>query len=319
MKLVVGFITYEDTSLKYLEYFLPSLKQALSFLTPTDYQVIAFDNSSKNDNRNRLALEYFHHKHNWPVNYYATGQNIGFGSAYNLMIEQSLKLGAKYFFVVNPDILIEPDAIKSLISALDKKPEISAASPKILRWDFKSLHKTKQIDSCGLQKKPGLIFYDIGQGEVDAGQYDTVDIIGPSGAAGLFKLEFLQKIRDKNGYYDNRFFMYKEDCDLAYRFKLANFKSIILSDAILYHDRSMAFYGSSWRSFFKNRRKLSKTARAWSFRNQHLLFIKYFLKENIWSKFLIIKQAILMLLFSLILEQFNLKEYIRMIKLLRTR
>lgn len=318
MKVVVGFIVYKDTSLKYLEHFLPSLKQALTFLESTNYQVMAFDNSPNEDNRNRLALEYFHHKHKWPINYYATGQNIGFGSAYNLMIEKSLKLGAQYFFVINPDTLLEPDVIKKLIMACDKDSSIGAASPKVMRWDFPNLNKTKQIDSCGLQKKSGLIFYDLGQGEIDAGQYDQAEIIAPSGAAGLFKLEFLKKIRDKHGYYDSRFFMYKEDCDLAYRFKLANFKSILAPGAILYHDRTMALYNSSWHSFLKNRRNLSKNTRAWSFRNQHLLFIKYFLKETTWSKVLIIRRVIVLLFFSLILEQFNLKEYFKIFKLLKT-
>lgn len=318
MKLVVGFIVYKDTSLKYLEHFLPSLRQALSFLKSTDYQVLAFDNSPNEDNRNRLALEYFHHKYKWSIRYYSTGQNIGFGSAYNVMIEQSVKLQAQYFFVINTDTLLEPDVIKKLILALDENPNVDAASPKIMRWEFSSLSKTGQIDSCGLQKKPGLIFYDLGQGEIDSGQYNQAEIMAPSGAAGLFKLEALKKIKDKYGYYDSRFFMYKEDCDLAYRFKLANFKAVLVPEAILYHDRTMAVYSSSWFAFLKNRRSLSKDARAWSFRNQHLLFAKYFLKETIWGKILIIKQIIFLLFFSLILEQFNLKEYFKIFKLLKT-
>ena len=58
--------------------------------------------------------------------------------------------------------------------------------------------------------KPGLKFYDLGQGEEDRGQYDKFDIIAPGGAAGLFRLNLLKKIKEKDAYFDPEFFMYKD-------------------------------------------------------------------------------------------------------------
>ena len=59
MKLAVGFLTYNEASAKYLAEFLPSLETALKFLSVTDYQVYAFDNSSPDNKLNYLGLENY--------------------------------------------------------------------------------------------------------------------------------------------------------------------------------------------------------------------------------------------------------------------
>lgn len=313
MKLVVGFVTYNQISSKYLAYFLPSLQAALSFLSPNDYRVMVFDNSDSDNNENRLALEFFDYKNKFKIKYFNLDKNIGFGRAYNHLFKQAEKIKAEYFLVINPDIILEKNAILNLVNYLESENDYVAAAPKILRWDFDSLQKTRQIDSCGLILKPGLRFNDLGQGELDRGQYDKARILAPTGAAGLFKMSKLKEIRLKDGYFDAQFFMYKEDCDLAYRLKLADLKTGLVSRAIMYHHRTAAFYDSGPLAFFRNRLKKSKKVRAWSFYNQHLIFLKYFTKEPFFSRIIVIFQVILLFIFSLILEQFNLKQYKKLI------
>jgi len=209
MKLVVGFITYNQASAAYLDSFLPSLQAALKFLPAAAYRLLAFDNSDPDNNLNRLALEFFSHRSSLPIDYLTEGKNIGFGAAYNRLLNKADKLGAEYFLVINPDTVLSEDALKLMLEFLDDNRELAAVSPKILRWDFKNNLKTKQIDSCGLILRPGLRFADLGQGELDAGQYDLApdsaqanlnnstahkaQIIGPSGAAGLYRLAALKK------------------------------------------------------------------------------------------------------------------------------
>ena len=309
MKLAVGFINYNDFSAKYLDDFLPSLRHSLDFLSITDKKILAFDNSSQDNNLNRLALEYFIREHPGEMISFSAQENIGFGSAYNILIAKAKKLGAKYFLMINPDVLLEPEMIKKLLIKIESADNLAVVSPKILRWDFINHLKTKQLDSCGLVLKTGLKFIDLGQGKTDEGQYDQAEIIGASGAVGLFRLSALEKIKDQYGYFDSRFFMYKEDCDLAYRLWRAGFRSALVPDALAYHDRSVAFRGQGLGQFIANRRQISRQARAWSFKNQHLLFVKYFKKENFRSQLVIAARILIMFIFSLILEQFNLKQY----------
>ncbi len=309
MKLVVGFITYNDSSAKYLDFFLPSLQEALAFLDKSEIAVLAFDNSDPDYNHNRLALEVFNHRQGGRIEYITQGENIGFSRAYNYLISEASKKGAEYFLVINPDLVLESGSIRQLLVNLEGDKQLGSVAPKILRWDFASNQKTQQIDSCGIVLRPGLKFGDLGQGEVDAGQYDKAVILGPSGAAGLYRLSALKKIKDKFGYFDSRFFMYKEDCDLAYRLKLAGFKSKLVVNAQVFHDRTVAFYGQGIGAFLKNRRLMSRQVRSWSFRNQHLIFMKHCQRETMISRLLVVKNVLFMLFFSLILEQFNLKNY----------
>lgn len=312
MKLAVGIITYNEVSAKYLADFLPSLKAALAFLKPDDYQVYAFDNSTPEFTDNRDILQAPSYQF---IKYASSGRNLGFGRAYNILIESALKDGAQYFLVINPDTILEPAAIRELVAALDNDGSLASVSPKILRWDFVGRSKTNIIDSGGLILKPGLSFSDLGQGQEDKGQFDGAEILAPTGAAGLFRLSALKNIAESRGqsnqkqYFDERFFMYKEDCDLAYRLFIAGYKSRLVATSLIYHDRTAASSGQNLEQILQDRRRKSRLIRSWSFRNQHLLFVKHWSKQNIGSKMSIIYRILLMFIFSLILEQFLLKEY----------
>lgn len=309
MKLVVGFITYNDASAKYLGDFLPSLKAALAFLPLSERQIIAFDNSNLDHNINRLSLEYFVKDNPGELIRLTKDKNLGFSRAYNFMIREAKKLKADYFLALNPDTIMEPDAVSKLLEKLASDKKIGSVSPKILRWDFAKRAKTKQIDSCGLVLKAGLRFRDLGQGERDEGQYDKLQILGPSGAFAMYRLSALEKIKTNHDYFDSRFFMYKEDCDLAYRLSQAGFESRLVAEALVYHDRTVGDFGKGIWGRLLARRRLSKQTRAWSFKNQHLIFVKHFLKEHFISQLIIIGRVGSLFIFSLILEQFNLKEY----------
>jgi GT2 family glycosyltransferase len=103
--------------------------------------------------------------------------------------------------------------------------------------------------------------------------------------------------------------MYKEDCDLDYRLFLAGWLSRQIPEAIIYHDRTAAGVGRNYLARMLNRRQKSRQVRSWSFLNQHLIFVKHWNKQNLANKLKIIFRGLLFFIFSLILEQYNLKNY----------
>ncbi len=315
MKLTVGFITYNNLTTKYLADFLASLKKALEFLPDSEYQVFVWDNSDK-DPGNRLAIEQFNQNTTNPINYFTEDKNLGFAKAYNQLIKKAVKDKSEYFLVINPDTCLEQGSIEKMIIALDQEGSLGSVSPKILSWDFINRQKTNKIDSCGLVIHPGLIFSDLGQGKEDRGQFDKTNILGPSGAAGLFRIKALKKIRVNGQYFDERFFMYKEDCDLSYRLYLAGYSSQLVPEAIIYHDRTIASSGAGFWSDIVNRRQKDQNIRSWSFLNQHLIFVKHWKKQNFVNKIKIVFRVLSMFIFSLILEQFLLKQYPKLLKLI---
>jgi len=314
MKLAVSFLCYEDSSAPYLAEFLASLEIALKQLNDEVF-ILAGDNSSEEDRRNEDYIHSYNNAHQTQIKYFDFKKNLGFAAAYNLLIDTALENEAEYFLMLNPDIILDSGAIKKMLSALESDRNSAAVCPKIYRWDFRNKQLTKTIDSCGLQLKPGLRFYDLGQGELDRGQFDQADIIGPSGAAAMFRLSDLKKIRVKGKFYDERFFMYKEDCDLAYRLRLKHLSTKLIPSSVCYHDRSASKQGGLWQTWL-NWKQRSKSTRSWSFVNQHLLFFKYILLESYYSRFLIILRIIFYAFFSLFLEQFLLKDYIRINRLI---
>jgi len=330
MKLAIGFINYNQASSRYLNYFLPSLKEALSFANLNDSLIIAFNNSFDDNGRrsdenlnNLIISKYITENPQLNVEVMEFGSNLGFSLAYNKMIDRAIESNCKYFLVINPDTFLAEDSIAEMIKSLESDDEISSVSPKVLMWDFQKNDFLSKIDTLGIAIQNNLNFIDIAQGEEDREnqllekEYDG-RIIGPSGAAGMYKLSALKKVAyfqdDKNMYFDENFFMYKEDCDLAYRLFLAGYKSDYSLNSLVFHDRSL---GNSHLTLFKKivyRRKKSKKSRSYSFINQHLIYIKYFSKQSIKAKINILFKILNLFIFSLIFEQFNLKNYKEIIK-----
>lgn len=297
-KVWVGFITYGNLTSSYLPYFLQSLRQQ----TYTDTRLVCFDNTPEERNENSEYLKQFP-----DIKIYHQNSNKGFSVAYNVLLQAAIEAGADYFLIINPDTILDPDVIEQLVKELENYPTCGSVAPKLRKWNFQARTRTSVLDTCGLTMKPGLRFIDVGQGEEDRGQYNHQSIIGPSGAAGLFRLSALEKVAVNNHYFDEAFFMYKEDCDLIYRLQLAGFKSRLVSQAVVYHDRT-ASGGSFWKRAH-NRFGRSKAANRYAFINQHFLYIKYWNLQKPKERLRIVLDSLSRGLHGLIFEPYLLSCY----------
>ncbi|MBI4812015.1 glycosyltransferase family 2 protein [Candidatus Falkowbacteria bacterium] len=302
-KLAIGFITYGESTAKYLPYFLPSLVKAAE-RSEADYKILAIDNTEEEDNENARYI-----KNNFSdVDFERAGKNLGFARAYNKMINKAVRTGAEYFLTINPDTIINEDAIEKMVAAMDDA-RLGSVSPKIYCWDFERGNKINIIDTVGLIKSAGLQFKDLGQGENDVGQHDKAKIFGPSGAAAFYRVSALEKIKDKFGFFDERMFMYKEDCDLAYRLYLSGYKSRLAAKAIVYHNRTARAAGGGWVNAFKARKNKSKKIKEWSFLNQRIIYLKHWRSLTAKSKTVVIIREIATFAYVLLFEPFLLTQY----------
>ncbi|MFA5360288.1 MAG: glycosyltransferase family 2 protein [Patescibacteria group bacterium] len=309
-KIYIGFITYGELTAKYLPYFLPSLK-GQSF---KDFKILAIDNSETQENKNSKYI-----KENFPeINLKWIGENLGFAKAFNLMINQAIEDGAEYFLPLNIDMIFEADMIEQLVKAIEKTENCAAAQAKILKWDFTNNKKTDQIDSLGLALNKEHRFFDSHQGEIDDKiKNNNFETFGFTGTAVLLNLKALEDVAFNNGkhkeYFDELMFMYKEDCDLSYRLRLAGWKIILVSNALAYHNRSVAAKGKSNLAIALNRKNKNKAVKKWSFLNQWILLLK--LKNLPFSLNVKLATAwyqLKSLIFALLFEQFLFKELIKL-------
>lgn len=305
-KIYVGFITYGESTAKYLPYFLPSLKgQSFAY-----FKILAVDNSEQRENDNAECI-----KKNYPeIKLYRPGENLGFAKAFNLMIKEAAAAGAEYFLALNPDMALKDGVLEKLVKAMDDNRDLGSATPKILKWDFLKQEKTGIIDSCGLKLLPGLRFVDFFEGE-PVGANGDGGIIGVSGAAAIYRLSALEKVKRNGQYFDELMFMYKEDCDLAYRLFLAGFKAKCVGNSIIYHDRSGGGRGENDLAVVLNRKNKSRPVKRLSFLNQQIIFIKYWRLQSPANKIAIIWFELKMLIFILLVEPYLLKELINLYKI----
>jgi GT2 family glycosyltransferase len=347
MKLVIGVITYGEIAAKYLPYFLLSLKKQ----TFTEYKVLVFDNSEQEDNSNK---NYF--KKNYPeINFEWAGSNLGFAKGFNKLIDKARKYNPEFFMMLNFDMILELDMIEKMIKVMEGDGNLGSVSPKIKSWDFNTSlltpllnrrgeleiqGKTNIIDSCGIVVKPGLKFVDVGQGQVDEGQFDASTgsaqvILGPSGTAPIYRMSALEKTSSssyakasddkqslsntgeggKGDYFDELMFMYKEDCDMVYRLFLAGYTSRLVRDAICYHDRTVKAKGESNFRVAINRRNKSKQSKKWSFLNQQIIFVKYWRLQSFVGKLAIVWHQFKILVFIILFEQYLLLELVTFFKI----
>lgn len=294
-KVFVGFIIYGGSTAKYLPHFLISLKaQDLGNLT-----ILAFNNGDEEGENIK------HIKEGYPeVEIMGNGSNLGFSAAYNLMIKKAVEAKADYFWVTNSDIIYNPDALARMISRLENDLELGAACPKLLKWNFEKKEKTSIVDTYGLELGSGLSFSDIGQGEADRFDFRYYTVLGPSGASGLYRLAALEKIKEKKNYFDENMFMYKEDCDLAYRLFLAEWETAVVPEAVGWHDRTASISNGGFLSFLKGRQQKSRQIRAWSFKNQQIIFWKYWKLQKPADKVFIIIFELKALLYIILFERF---------------
>ncbi len=306
-KLTVGFITYGDNTAKYLPYFLPSLiKQKIDNL-----KILVVDNTEGEENFN---LNYL--KDNYPdIEIIKKNKNLGFSRAYNIMIKRALDNGSKYFCALNPDMVLEDNSLSELIEKIDKDDNLGSVSPRILKWNFDKKEKTKQIDTLGIKLLPGLRFVDADQGSEENESFKDLEILGPSGAAGVYRLSGLEKIKVNNQYFDELMFMYKEDCDLDYRLFLAGYKSLYVSEAVIYHDRTVFSRGENDLKVVLNRKSKNKKVKEWSFLNQHIIFLKLWSRQTFLNKIKVTWFAFKMFVFVLIFERYLFKQYFKLFKI----
>jgi GT2 family glycosyltransferase len=321
MNLYIGFIAYGESTAKYLPYFLPSLKNQ----TFKDFKIIAVDNSPVRENENSLYI-----KNNFPeIDLKWAGENLGFAKAFNLMIARASADGAEYFLALNPDMIFEPNFIEKIFAGIKTDDKIGAVAPKILKWDFASNKKTDQVDSLGLKLNKEHRFYDSNQGESDRTEAANLkEVFGFTGAAVLLRLKALEDVayrphpnpllgKEREEYFDELMFMYKEDCDLSYRLRLAGWKIILAPEAVGYHNRAVASIGESNYKIALNRRTKSRIVKQWSFLNQWILLLK--IKNLPFSpkvKFATVWYQFKSLVYVLLFERFLLKEFTKLKRLL---
>lgn len=200
---------------------------SLAAQTFTPFRVRVLDNHSTDGTQ--AAIRSSIERTGLDVDVLLSETNTGFAAAHNRLAK---RFPADYFLFLNPDTIASPDFIEELVRALDAGPGAGSATGKLLRMDGET------IDSTGIVMTRNQRHLDRGADETDRGQWDEAgEVFGASGAAAMYRRTCLEDVAVDGMYFDEDFFAYREDADLAWRCRLMNWKCLYVPTATVRHRR----------------------------------------------------------------------------------
>jgi GT2 family glycosyltransferase len=249
MKLVFINIVNKDQKI-YLKQCIDSvLRQTYSNL-----DTIIIDNNSTDGSQEFITRNFPH------IKLIQNATNEGYAKAHNKAI--GLCRGA-YIMPLNVDIVLKENFVEEMVKAIEREDSVGMAQGKLCQM---AVGGAKALDSTGVFLKKDRRNFDRGYGQPDLGQYDNIEyIFAPSGAAPLYKRMMLEDIKIEGEYFDEDFFMYREEVDLAWRAQLMGWKCIYTPLAVAYHMRG---YSPS------SRKSVPVTLRRLQYRNRYLMIVK---------------------------------------------
>ena len=276
-KLVIQIALYHGSQ------YLHPLLRSLEAQTFEDLEVIFYENSVDEQElaRVQIHLANFTRKHRLIVG----SKNLGF-SAHNELYRMTM---SPFVLVLNQDAYLETDCLQKMITTVEADTTIASATPLVLRWYDKP---TDEIDTVGLDYVCLGMVRDSRRLITGIRDHSGIEVWGVSGAVGLYRRASVDAVRTDGNLYDPRFFMYKEDVELAFRLHHAGMKSVCVSDARAYHVRAIRESPRGILNRILAERKRPKHLRVAAYRNQWRIYHMHWHEITLKDKLLTIRYEV---------------------------
>ena len=223
---------------------LAQLVAALQTQTLRDFELIFIDNASVDGSV--ALLRQLCDASALAITLLSNTENTGFAPACN----QGIRVAqGEWIALLNNDAFPEPGWLEYLWNASQVSPRLGMVAAKLL-----FAHEPARINSAGIAIDWAGIAWDWRGGELDQPEESgPVEIFGPCGGAALYSREMLDEI----GGFDEDFFAYLEDVDLAWRAQLAGWRCVLEPKARVYHVHSATLGNSSpFKNYLLGRNKI---------------------------------------------------------------
>lgn len=225
-----------------------------------NFEVIVVDNGSSDE-----SVDFIKENYPW-IRLLENKENYGFAKGCNIGV---LASKAEFVILLNNDTKVDKNWLKELIKTSDDHPEVISVGCKLLNYYNKNL-----IDGVGISINEVGQAISIGFNEKDVGQYEKeMYIFGATGGAALFRRDLFIEL----GMFDERYFMYFEEVDLAFRAQFMGYKSVYTPKALVYHKHKASS------------KKVPAKLEYWQYRNMIMTLIKDYPSELMLRRGRIIK------------------------------
>ncbi len=185
--------------------------KSINDYTEDNFNLYVIDNNSKEKIANEMEKEFKR------FNYIKLEENIGFGKAHNKVLEE---IDSDYHFVINPDILINENTIKSMCDFMNENNDVVISCPKVLNQDnsIQYIAKNRPTLLSLISRRIPLKFLKKIEDEYlmkDKNQEDILEVDFCTGCFFVIRTEVLKKIKG----FDKDYFLYFEDADITMKAK----------------------------------------------------------------------------------------------------
>ncbi|MBV8689792.1 MAG: glycosyltransferase family 2 protein [Candidatus Eremiobacteraeota bacterium] len=225
---------------------LPEVKANPSFAN-----VVVSDNGSTDGSIAQLRQKYGDR-----VQIVENGRNLGFAAGVNRAAERT---GSRYIFLLNPDATVKADALRNLVAFMEAHPQCAVAGPKIFESDGSIAESCGEFDtwvgaflrSSAWGDLPPLKRFANGAAlrRWDYSNERRVDLV--IGAALMLRRSVFEAL----GGFDERFFMYHEEVDLAKRVHAAGYEAWFVPTAEATHSGQGSSGGHGVESYKQRSRR----------------------------------------------------------------
>ncbi len=190
--------------------------EALSQQTYKDFATVIVVNGSRDGTVEALSE---HPRLQMIVN----RKNVGFAAAVNQGIRTSRE---DYVAVLNDDAFPETTWLEALVQAIESDVQIGACASLMV-----FAHQPNRVQSAGIAMDRAAIAWDRLRCQPVTDAQEACEVFGASAGAALYRRSMLEQI----GLFDERFFAYLEDVDLAWRAQSAGWRCQYVPDALVRH------------------------------------------------------------------------------------
>lgn len=207
-----------------------------------DLEILVVDNASRDRTREII-------KERFPgVALIENPENFGASKARNQGIERS---SGEWVLALDNDVVLGDGFLADFEEARKGfSVHVGMVQPNVLNADGKTVY------SQGIHLSACRRFYDVNRGRPKDGPgLSEKKIIGPCSAAAFYRRSMLDAIREKTGYFDERFFFLVEDVDLAWRARRAGWKTLFCPEMTCCHAGNSSATNKKYRQYlcFRNR------------------------------------------------------------------
>jgi GT2 family glycosyltransferase len=168
------------------------------------------------------------------IPFITTESDVGYGQAVSLAMQTLPACETdEWIWLIHDDCAPAPTALAQLLAAVQDRPQVVMAGPKLLGW-----HNRKHLLEAGVSiAGNGARWTGLETNEYDQGQHDgNHDVLAVSTAGALIRRDVFEEL----GGLDPNLTLFRDDVDFGWRVRIAGHSVLAATNAVAYHAQAAA-------------------------------------------------------------------------------